>query len=63
MSPDDLPLQEKFHYEYGIALRIQGKFKQAVYEFECAQKTAAGYVPDERIRAEMQKAQKGDNSK
>ncbi|MCK4392980.1 tetratricopeptide repeat protein [Candidatus Bipolaricaulota bacterium] len=63
MSPDDLPLQQKFHYEYGIALRIQGKFKKAIYEFECAQKIAAEYVPKEQIEAEMRKAQQGDNSK
>ena len=63
MSPDDLPLQQKFHYEYGIALRNYGKFKEAIYEFECAQKTAAEYVPDDQISAEMRKAQQGDNSK
>ena len=55
MLSDDLRLQQKFHYEYGVALRIQGKFKKAIHEFECAQKTASGYVPDEQIKSKERK--------
>lgn len=63
MLPDNLQLQQKFHYEYGVALRIQGKFTNAIHEFECAQKIAAEYVPDEQIKVEIRKAHQGDNSK
>jgi tetratricopeptide (TPR) repeat protein len=62
MSPDDLDLQRKFHYEYGMALRIQGRFGESLKELERATDTASKYVLDAQIEMEILKAQRGDNS-
>ena len=62
MSPDDLALRRKFHYENGIALRIQGRFAEAIEELECALNTASEYVLDEQIEVEIWKAERRDDS-
>jgi tetratricopeptide (TPR) repeat protein len=62
MSPDDLDLRRKFHYEHGIALRIQGNFDEAIEELECALNTASEYVLDEQIEVEIWKAEREDAS-
>ena len=62
MSPDDLALQRKFHYEHGMELRIQGRFDEAIEELECALNTASEYVLDEQIEVEIWKTQGGDDS-
>jgi tetratricopeptide (TPR) repeat protein len=62
MSPDDLALRRKFHYERGRALRIQGRFDEAIEELERALNTASDYVPDEQVEAEILKAERRDGS-
>jgi tetratricopeptide (TPR) repeat protein len=62
MSPDDLALRRKFHYEHGMALRIQGRFDEAIEELECALNIASDYVLDEQIEVETWKAERRDDS-
>ena len=45
MSPDDANLRQKFHYEYGRALRIDGQFNKALQELESALHSESKYVP------------------
>jgi len=62
MSPDDLALRQKFHYEHGLTLRIQGKFDEAIKELERALDTASEYVLGEQVEAEIQKAKREEDS-
>jgi len=62
LSAVDIELQQKFHYEYGVALRIKGNFKKAIFEFQQAQKTSSKYVPEEEIEAEIRKAKEKNKS-
>jgi len=55
LIPDDLPLQQKFHYEYGRALSRNGYPSRARTELELAKATDATYVPLADIEAELAK--------
>jgi tetratricopeptide (TPR) repeat protein len=55
VAPDDLPLQQKYHYEYGRALVRNGKVEEARKELEAALKVDANHVPREQIEAELAK--------
>ncbi len=60
MSPDDINLKQKYHYEYGRALRIDGQFAKALQELEIAVHSEAKYVPHADIQVEILKAQQDD---
>jgi len=55
LRPDDMPLRQKFHYEYGRALARNGRLGEARRELEAALKVDAAFVPKERIEAEIKK--------
>ena len=57
MSPDDNNLKQKYHYEYGKALRIDGKFDEALQELHNALQTDSKYIIADEIKLEIQKAQ------
>ncbi|OGW30015.1 MAG: hypothetical protein A2X59_00975 [Nitrospirae bacterium GWC2_42_7] len=62
MSPDDVNLLQKYHYEYGRALRIDGQLDEALQVLKSALKSESEYVPHVDIEAEIVKAQEGNNS-
>jgi tetratricopeptide (TPR) repeat protein len=55
LSPDDLPLQQKFHFEYGRALGRNKQKDQARTELETAKAVDATFVPLADIEAELRK--------
>ena len=55
LAPDDLSLQQKYHYEYGRALARNGRPDDARTELEAALSIDATYVPREQIEAELAK--------
>jgi len=56
MSPDDIALKQKFNYEYGKALRIDGQANNALHELEIALHSSSEYVPKKEIEEEILKA-------
>ena len=54
LAPDDLPLLQKYHYEYGRALARNGEPEEARTEFETGLKVETDYVR-EQIEAELAK--------
>jgi superkiller protein 3 len=62
MSPDDINLKQKYHYEYGRALRIDAQFDKALQELESALHSEAKYVPRADIQVEILKAQQDDTT-
>lgn len=55
LSPDDLPLMQKFHFEYGRALGRNRRKAKAGHELETARDIDATYVPLADIEAELRK--------
>lgn len=57
MNPDDLPLLQRYHYEYGRALGRNGRTDDARRELLSALRVDSKYIPKERIEAELAKLQ------
>lgn len=55
LKPGDLPLRQKYHYEYGRALARNTRTEEARREFEAALAVKSDYVPREQIEAELAK--------
>ncbi len=55
LGPDDLPLQQKFHFEYGRALAKNNQEAEARREFKKAAQISSTYVPLCDIEAELEK--------
>lgn len=55
LKPDDLPLLQRYHYEYGRALGRNGHTEDARLELQAAQQVDSKYVPKERIQEELSK--------
>ena len=55
LAPDDLPLLQKYHYEYGRALARNGRANEARTELEAALTVDANHVPREQIESELTK--------
>ena len=55
LAPDDLDLQQKYHYEYGRALARNGKTENARGELQAAIEVDSDYIPKEQIEAELAK--------
>ncbi len=53
VKPDDLPLQQKYHYEYGRALARNKLIPDARREFEAALAVKADYVPRDQIETAL----------
>lgn len=54
-NPDDLPLQQKYHYEYGRALARNKQPKEARAEFDAALQVNADYISKDQIETELAK--------
>lgn len=55
LKPDDLPLLQKYHYEYGRALARNGRIDEARREVHAALGVDSTHVPREQIEAELAK--------
>ncbi len=53
MNPDDLPLLQRYHFEYGRALGRNGRMEDARQELLAAYKVDSKYIPKERIESEL----------
>lgn len=53
VKPDDLPLQQKYHYEYGRALARNKRPVDARHELEAALAVNANHVPREQIETAL----------
>jgi len=58
LRPDDLPLQQKYHFEYGRALAQNGREGEARENLQAALDTNTDYIPKEQIEAELAKLAK-----
>ncbi len=55
LHPNDKPLRQKYHYEYGRALARKGEAWHARKELTKALKVKVDYIPEEEIEAELAK--------
>ena len=59
---EDLALKRKFHFEYGMALRVAKKFDEAIEQLEKALEIGSTYIYKGQIEVEIDKAKREDNS-